>query len=169
MKTGTKKQQDAYRAIMELDILNDLGRYTPVLCGTVPLGIDTCESDLDIIMEIYNFKPFVEKLVTLYQNKKHFTIKRKEIGGKKAVKANFHYKGFEFELFGQGEPVHKQHAYLHMVIEYELLQKSPHLQEKVITLKKQGYKTEHAFCKLLNIQGDPYKGLIRYGQEKGLL
>jgi hypothetical protein len=40
MKMGTKKQQDAFTAIMELDILNELSTYNPVLCGTLPIGIE---------------------------------------------------------------------------------------------------------------------------------
>ncbi|MGM0852746.1 MAG: DUF4269 domain-containing protein [Bacillota bacterium] len=169
MKIGTKKQQDAYRAIMELDILNELSTYNPVLCGTLPIGIDILGSDLDIIMEVQELESFEELLQTLYNKKDGFIIKRKTINGREVVKANFTFSGFEFELFGQAQPVHKQHAYLHMMIEHELLQRYPTLKQKVIHLKKQGYKTEPAFCKLFDITGDPYEGLIRFGVEKGMI
>jgi len=55
------------------------------------------------------------------------------------------------------------------MIEYELLQRDPRMRERVISLKKQGYKTEPAFCKLLNISGDPYEGLLLYGVEEGIV
>lgn len=169
MKTGNKKQQDAYSAIMELNIFNELSSYNPVLCGTLPIGIDIVGSDLDIIMEVQELEHFAEQLQTLYYNKDNFTMKRTTIRGKEVVKANFVFNNFEFELFGQAQPLHKQNAYLHMIIEHKLLQKVPNLKEKVINLKKQGYKTEPAFCKLLGITGDPYVSLIQLGVEEGIV
>ncbi len=169
MKTGNKLQQEAYFAVKELDILNDLHDYDPVLCGTIPIGIDVNGSDLDIVMEVQEWENFEEKLKILYATKENFSIKRKTIRGGKVVKANFIFRNFEFELFGQAQPVHKQFAYLHMMIEYELLKRNPGLKEKVMNLKNKGYKTEPVFCKLLNISGDPYEGLILFGMEKGIV
>ncbi|TYS67949.1 DUF4269 domain-containing protein [Sutcliffiella horikoshii] len=169
MKKGKIQQQEAYSAIQELNILNDLHIYNPVLCGTLPIGIDVKDSDLDIIMEVRKLDIFANELHTLYADKENFTLKRTTIRGRDVVKANFMFRNFEFELFGQAQPVHNQFAYLHMKIEYELLQRDPSLREKVIRLKKQGYKTEPAFCKLLGISGDPYEGLISYGVEEGIV
>ncbi|WP_430786630.1 DUF4269 domain-containing protein [Virgibacillus flavescens] len=53
-----------------------------------------------------------------------------------------------------------------MIIEHELLRMNSILKNKVICLKKQGYKTEPAFCKLLGISGDPYTELIQFGFKK---
>ncbi|WP_396266320.1 DUF4269 domain-containing protein [Halobacillus amylolyticus] len=169
MKMGSKKQQKAYAAIKELDICNDLSTYNPVLCGTLPIGIDVVGSDLDIVMEVQDLDHFEERLQTLYNNKGNFTLKRATIRGNQVVKANFFFSNFEFELFGQSQPVQKQNAYLHMLIEYKLLKKDPILKEKVINLKMQGYKTEPAFCTLLDIPGDPYEGLIQFGVEEGIV
>ncbi|SDZ84142.1 protein of unknown function [Thalassobacillus cyri] len=79
------------------------------------------------------------------------------------------FRNFELELFGQDQPIHCQNAYLHMIIEYELLKNNSTLKDKVIGLKKQGYKTEPAFCELLDISGDPYEGLIQYGIKEGII
>lgn len=114
-------------------------------------------------------RAFCRTATNSINNKDNFTIKRTTIRGKEVVKANFVYNNFEFEFFGQAQPVHKQNAYLHMIIEHKLLQKFPNHKEKVINLKKQGYKTEPAFCKLLDITGDPYVGLIRLGDEEGIV
>jgi hypothetical protein len=169
MKTGNIKQQEAYSAIMDLCVFDELHAYNPVLCGTLPIGIDIKGSDLDIIMEVQELDFFAEQLQTLYADKENFSLKRTTIRGKEVVKANFIFRNFEFELFGQAQPVHKQFAYLHMMIEYELLKRKPGLKEKVIYLKNQGYKTEPAFCKLLNIGGDPYEGLILFGVKEGIV
>lgn len=169
MQTGNEAQQKAYAAIKELNICNDLRIYNPVLCGTLPIGLDVVGSDLDIVMEVQDLDHFEEQLQILYNDKNNFTLKRTTIGSNQVVKANFLFGNFEFELFGQSQPVHKQNAYIYMLIEHRILRKDPNLKEKVINLKKQGYKTEPAFCTLLEIPGDPYDGLIQFGVEKGIV
>jgi hypothetical protein len=165
VRNGNIKQQAVYRAIHELRIMEDLRAYNPVLCGTIPLAIDVDDSDLDIIMEVYDFSKFKCVVEWLYSGKKGFRVKDTEIRGERAMKANFIYAGFEFELFGQAVPVEKQHAFVHMQIEYEILKQNPDIIENIIHLKQQGVKTEPAFCQVLGIEGkDPYKDLIRFGK-----
>ncbi|WP_273853049.1 DUF4269 domain-containing protein [Guptibacillus spartinae] len=165
MRIGSDKQKQAFKAIEELGILNELEPYHPTLCGTIPLGVDVEGSDLDMIMEVMNLDEFEHKLKALYGNKQNFKMKRTTIRDKEVVKAKFVFNDFEFELLGQNEPVHHQNAYLHMMIEFQLLQMFPDLQPKVLALRKQGYKTEPAFCKILEITGDSYSGLIHYGRK----
>lgn len=167
MKTGSEKQRNAYRVIQELGIIEALKAYNPTLCGTIPIGIDGKGSDLDIIMEVHNVEAFEERIKTLYSNQDQFKMKKTIIRGNEVSKANFVFQAFEFELFGQAQPVNKQHAYLHMIIEYKVMQKHPSWKQRVIALKKRGYKTEPAFCELLGISGDPYEGLIQYGVKEG--
>ncbi|YBZ95750.1 DUF4269 domain-containing protein [Bacillus sp. AK031] len=169
MKTGNEKQRMAYKAVGQLGILEELKAYAPIVCGTIPIGIDVENSDLDIIMDVGSTDTFEKDLLSLYKNKQNFRVKRTTIREREVIKANFIYEGFEFELFGQSENVLNQHAYLHMIIEYKLLQRFPSLKEKVIRLKKNGIKTEPAFCMLLIIEGDPYTGLIQYGIKNGLI
>ncbi len=169
LKIGNEKQKRAYKALVNLGILKDLARYVPVLCGTFPLGIDIEGSDLDIIMDVKDFNKFERKVHMLYGNLDYFKQKRLTIRDKAVSKANFLYDGFEFELFGQSQPVDRQYAYLHMVIENYILKESPQLREKVINLKNQGYKTEPAFCEILGLNGDPYEMLLKYGRENGVI
>ncbi|MBA2173746.1 DUF4269 domain-containing protein [Halobacillus locisalis] len=165
MKTGNAKQQAAYHAIHELHILEDLKGYEPTVCGTIPLGIDTYKSDIDIIANVQDLHFFEQKIHHLYEDKRDFRPKRKE----NIVKGNFIFHGFAFEIYGQPQPTLEQNAYLHMIIEYRLLQRKPEWKAEVITLKEQGWSTEAAFCKLLRIDGDPYQQLIDYGRQAGLL
>ncbi|MGM8216049.1 DUF4269 domain-containing protein [Bacillaceae bacterium W0354] len=169
LKNGNNKQRQAYESIMELNILEDLSEYQPVLCGTIPLGIDIDKSDLDFIMEVYQLNQFKNRIIELYGNETSFLLKDMIVRGRPVIKANFYYQGFEFELFGQPQPVKEQYAYLHMIIEKAILDNHPHLKEHIIKLKKEGLKTEPAFCKLLNIEGDPYDELIVYGKKNGFI
>ncbi|WP_226659385.1 DUF4269 domain-containing protein [Pseudalkalibacillus hwajinpoensis] len=169
MRKGNKKQRNAYNTIIELGIFEEMNVYRPVLCGTIPLGIDLDHSDLDIVMEVKDLDRFEKKLNNLYGSKPSFKINRKLIRGREAVKANFLFNNFELELFGQDQPIHCQNAYLHMIIEYEIIKSNPALKDKVIELKEHGYKTEPAFCELLDISGDPYEALIQYGIKEGII
>ncbi|MNK30599.1 hypothetical protein D3C87_490190 [compost metagenome] len=50
-----------------------------------------------------------------------------------------------------------------MLIEHQILQeKGEDFRLKIIALKRNGYKTEPAFAKLLNLQGNPYLDLLKY-------
>ncbi|WP_406945989.1 DUF4269 domain-containing protein [Halobacillus sp. SY10] len=169
MKRGNKRQRDAYTTIKELCIFDELSIYNPMLCGTIPIGIDLDNSDLDIVMDVKDLRLFEKKLDALYGDKPGFTMKRTIIRGREVVKANFLSNNFELELFGQDQSTYFQNAYLHMIIEHELLKDNPTLKGKVIDLKKQGYKTEPAFCKLLGIAGDPYEGLVQYGIKERII
>ncbi|RAL22572.1 DUF4269 domain-containing protein [Thermoflavimicrobium daqui] len=169
LQFGNEKQKLAYKAIRNLGIMDNLSEYNPTLCGTFPIGIDIVGSDLDMIMEVDDFHQFEEKVETLYGDKKDFKLKRLLIREVPVVKANFIFDGFEFELFGQSQPVKEQYAYLHMIIEYALMKQFPSLREEVIKLKKQGLKTEPAFCRVLGLEGDPYEKLLEFGEYMGII
>ncbi|MGR9049643.1 DUF4269 domain-containing protein [Halobacillus faecis] len=169
LKKGNQKERNAYKTIKGLCIFEELSIYNPVLCGTIPIGLDLDHSDLDIVMDVKDLKTFEKKLVDLYGSKPGFAMKRTMIRSREVVKANFLSNNFELELFGQDQPTYCQNAYLHMIIEYELLKDRPYLKDKVIELRRQGYKTEPAFCELLGIAGDPYEGLVQYGMKEGII
>ncbi|MRG87149.1 DUF4269 domain-containing protein [Salinibacillus xinjiangensis] len=163
-------QKRAYQAISELDIMKHLAAYNPILCGTLPIGIDIACSDLDIIMEVDEFERFEEQVRELYGNQQNFKVKKLHIRENPVIKANFWFSGFEFELFGQALPVKEQNAYLHMVIEDAVMKRHPSIKKEVIELKEKGWKTEPAFCKVLQLEeGDPYKELINYGKNTGFI
>ncbi|MGQ0418073.1 DUF4269 domain-containing protein, partial [Bacillus sp. HC-TM] len=171
-----EKQQKIYDVLNSLNIMEDLALYNPVLCGTIPIRIDTPQSDLDIVIDvnievspsfhvirvslnsrkICPFKLVLEVPLLQY-------IKVNKIKGTESIKVNFEFEGFEFELFAQPKPVRNQNAYRHMIVEHMLLMQHPHIREEVIHLKEQGLKTEPAFAQVLNIDGDPYEELILLG------
>ncbi|MFV8828947.1 DUF4269 domain-containing protein [Alkalihalobacterium sp. APHAB7] len=170
LKHGNERQQKAYHAITHLRVMKDLADYQPVLCGTIPIEIDVESSDLDLIFEVHDFTRFQEKVVALYGQMQDFKISQYQIRNRPIIKSNFTYEGFEFELFGQAQPVDEQNAYRHMMIEHHILNEHPYLKQSIITLKKQGYKTEPAFCKVLGLEGeDPYSLLLKYGEERGII
>ncbi|WP_316764747.1 DUF4269 domain-containing protein [Pedobacter aquatilis] len=160
LKTGTERQRKAYQVLTERAILENLAQYNPILTGTIPINIDIENSDLDIICSAQDDKKFENDLTYHFKHERGFNItKNKKFN---ALKANFFIDDFEIEIFGQNIPTKQQNAYRHMLIEYKILQeKGEDFRMQIIELKKQGYKTEPAFTRLLNLQGDPYEALLR--------
>ncbi|WP_050009687.1 DUF4269 domain-containing protein [Flavobacterium sp. B17] len=52
LKTGNQKQKRAYEILTKYRIFEKLKDFSPLLAGTIPIEIDTEESDLDIICEV---------------------------------------------------------------------------------------------------------------------
>lgn len=162
LKQGNQKQQIAYKELSELFIFQKLKEYTPTLCGTIPIAIDTDESDLDIICYCNNLSDFKSKITGLYIRQNDFEVHEKVNRNLKTIVARFSSRSFTIELFGQNRPVEEQEAYRHMLIEHKiLLEKGETFRQHIIMLKKQGFKTEPAFAKLLGITGDPYIELLK--------
>ncbi len=162
LKTGNERQQQAYLELSELNIFKKLRRYKPILTGTIPIGIDIPESDLDIVCECSNHQVFAKTITKLYADKNDFEIRTNSWNGLFSTVATFHNKKFKIEIFGQDcLPTH-QNAYRHMIIEHKILRANDdEFKAKIIKLKKDGLKTEPAFAKLLGIVGDPYEELLK--------
>lgn len=164
LQEGNTRQKLAYQEIQALNIFEDLKLYSPVLTGTIPIGIDLPESDLDIICEFKNPEDFITRLRDLYQDQPKFQISTADYYGVHSIIANFQAPHFEIEIFGQSLPVDQQNAYQHMCIEHAVLaQKGSDFKAEVMKLKAMGIKTEPAFAQLLALEGDPYLALLNFG------
>jgi hypothetical protein len=162
LKTGTLKQQQAYRLLTDNSIMDLLKDYDPILAGTIPLNIDIEGSDLDILCQFTDQEKFMNSLQNFFSEFRNFSL-RQVVINEQTVVANFYIDNFEVEIFGQAVPVKEQAGYKHMIIEYKILQeKGEEFRDQIIALKKQGYKTEPAFAKLLDLKGDPYISLLDY-------
>lgn len=163
LKTGNGRQRLAYKVLHELAIYEKLKNYNPILAGTIPIGIDLPESDLDIICECENHPEFSTLLSELFENENEFEIYPTVKKGIPTTIARFKTPDFEIEIFGQNIPTERQNAFRHMLIEYKLLEeKGPEFKTEIIHLKSLGLKTEPAFAKLLGLAGDPYEELLNY-------
>lgn len=163
LKHGTSIQQLAYHELAELGIMQILETYTPLLAGTIPLGIDIEGSDLDIICFCPETETFYSDLLHYFKDEQAFEIYKTQAYGQESVVANFIYRHFSIEIFGQNTQVKHQMAYRHMLIEYYILtSRGIKFKNAIIELKKSGIKTEPAFGILLNLEGNPYLELLKY-------
>jgi len=161
LKLGNKKQQQVYRIITENKVFDKLARFKPILAGTIPIEIDTDESDLDIICYWIDQQEFKN---TLAEFSKHhdYVLEEKLKKGYKTIIARFKIDNFQFEIFGQNRPTKEQEAYRHMIVEYRIIQqKGDKFKQQIIDLKRKGIKTEPAFGMLLGLGENPYLELLK--------
>lgn len=165
LKTGNPRQQQAHKVLEELGIMEKLQAFSPLLAGTIPIGIDIETSDLDIIGCYKNAPDFAAVLQHHFGDQNGFRIAVKTKRETETVVSGFVSGGFVIEIFGQPVPVQQQNAWRHMLIENAILQEQgEEFRRQIIGLKKQGIKTELAFAQLLGLSGDPYPALLQYGE-----
>lgn len=161
LATGSPRQQAAHAALTRTGVMEHLAPWHPVLAGTIPLGIDLPESDLDVLCQVWEFEPFLARLEEAFGHLPGFTVSRTEAGGLPVVMANFPAGPFEVEVFAQPRPVLEQNGYRHMLVEARLLALAgPEAARAIRALKESGLKTEPAFARYFGLPGDPYQALL---------
>jgi hypothetical protein len=162
LNRGSDRQRDAFRVLIELDLFSILAEFDPVLAGTYPLGIETAESDLDILCHAEDLARFSQVVETVYGDENAFTLRQREKNDLPSIICNFHVGKLPIELFAQPRPTEEQHAYLHMVAEARLLREGG--EEALLAirdLKLEGMKTEPAFGQYFCLEDDPYEALLK--------
>jgi hypothetical protein len=156
LRSGNEVQQNVYRILEETRILSILSDFEPILTGTIPIEINIANSDIDIICNVNDFEAFSSIVKDSFSLYRSFSEKI----DKDCYVAGFEYSGFLIEIYGERRSTISQNAYRHMLIEHRILDIAGEpFREKVIELKKQGYKTEPAFGLILNLQ-NPYEDLL---------
>ncbi|MCW3466001.1 DUF4269 domain-containing protein [Chitinophaga nivalis] len=162
LQTGTLRQQQAHAVLQQYQVMEKLQHFDPLLAGTIPIGVDIDDSDLDIICCYQEPQVFQTCLEQYFSGFDDFRLYTTVINDTTSIIAQLQMGGWPVEIFGQGVPSREQAAFRHMLIEYQLLQQHGEpLRQEVIRLKKQGYKTEPAFARVLGIPGDPYQALLQ--------
>jgi hypothetical protein len=162
----TPRQRQAQAILRELDILRHLAPFDPLLIGTIPLGIDTPKSDLDVACHAPDLAHFCAEADRLFGGQAGFRSKMTEKRGVPSAVVSFLAGGepgdsaLEVEFFAQPLPLDAQYGVRHALVEGRLLDLGGEaLAQAVRTLKGQGIPTEPAFARLLNLPGDPYNAL----------
>lgn len=166
LQSGTFKQQELFRDLEEWKILKSLHGFKPTLAGTIPLDIDTETSDVDILVK-FNVPAHLQKICyAKFRNFPNYTFSEKTMDLRVTLICRFETKKFRYEIFGQSLEPTEQYAWIHMMVENRFLKLAdPSFREEIRNLKRQGIKTEPAFCKVLDLKGDPYKTMIQWNQK----
>jgi hypothetical protein len=149
-------------AINALNILSDLADFDPHVAGTLPLGLQTNGSDIDILCSSDDLDSLTERVWSLYAAESGFRMWRWASAGRPVV-ASFEAHGWEFEIFGSTEPVEHQQGWRHFEVERRLLLLAGEpLRSRVMKLRQAGFKTEPAFWSALNRSGSAYCGMLSF-------
>ncbi len=146
--------------LARLQVARVLEAHRPTLAGTIPIGVDLPDSDLDVICEAHDLERFARLLASAYGTRPGFLVRRRLIGGLPAVVARFRAHGFHIEIFAQPRPAWRQNAVRHMQVERRLLRLGGRSAAQAVRrFKEQGLKTEPAFARVFGLEGDPYRRL----------
>jgi hypothetical protein len=161
LRQGSEAQRRAYQVLRDRQILERLQPYDPVLAGTFPLDLAVAGSDLDILCEVHTHSLFADHVEHCFRNESGFQLETTGRVGSQVTIVNFVVDSLPVQLYGEQAPVVEQAAYLHMDVEYRLLQLGGRkARERILELKKAGIKTEPAFASWLGLDGDPYAELL---------
>ena len=156
---GDARQQDARLVLKSSGIFDILKDYSPVLCGTIPLGCYLQSSDLDVICQAGNLEEFTDFCVEKFSYVEDFYFNVKSIRGDRCAIVRFSLDDWQIELFAKDQPVELQYAFGHMLAEAWLLYKSEDVEEEISEIRKfklDGLSTEEAFAEINRIYTDPY-------------
>ena len=146
--------------LKESEILSSFKEFEPNISGTLPLGIQHADSDLDILFISDDLDAFVTKTTERFGKCKRFAAKIVEHQGRQSAVINFDFQNLPIELFCQNRNVFQQQANQHFLIEGRLLKVlGKDFKKKIVELKKDGIKTEPAFGQILGLS-NPYADLI---------
>lgn len=163
LKNGNELQQNVYHLLKTHRVLEILNEYQPIVVGTIPIEINIENSDIDIVGEAIDFDKAESYLIEQFSTYTDFKINQQISNNKACLTCNFFIESFEIEIYLEHKKPTEQNAYRHMLIEAQVLEKfGKEFKNNIIQLKKNGYKTEPAFAKLLHLQGDPYAALLEY-------
>ncbi|MGL5331085.1 MAG: DUF4269 domain-containing protein [Peptostreptococcaceae bacterium] len=159
LKAGNEIQRKSYEILKKIKIFEILKEYKPILVGTIPIEINIESSDLDIVCQVNNFYTFEKLLLKEFSDYKKFKITyiKEDI-----LVCNFYFENIEIEIYASTKDTKSSNGYRHMVVEGRLLYLGGEkFKQNIINLKQSGLKTEPAFAKLLNINGNPYDELLK--------
>jgi len=161
LNRGSERQRDAFRVLIELDIFSVLAEFEPRLAGTFPLGIETPQSDLDIICFAEDLPHFADVVTDAYGDQEGFELYGTEKNSLPTQICRFGVREIPVELFAQPRHSEDQNAYRHLVAEARLLREGGEEATYAIRdLKLEGVKTEPAFGQYFCLPGDPYETLL---------
>lgn len=163
LASGNERQQDAYKVLQSSGLLSILSAYQPYPAGTVPIDIDIPGSDLDLLCEAADLEAFETLVHQQLGGMQGFRCDRGDgrAGQRPYVTCSVDIGNWPIEIFAQSIAVRRQNAYIHMLVEWELLQLWGEAGRREIRkLKLKGWKTEPAFAAVLGLQGDPYEEML---------
>lgn len=162
LAVGSAIQQEGFQVIKNSRIMELLRDHQPVLAGTLPLDLFIEKSDLDILCCSADLHAVSDLLHKEFSHLKNFKSVLTKVNETDTLIVQFYFQGFQFEIFVQPVATRRQTAFLHLMKEFDILERFPELRIEILKLKQSGFKTEPAFAKVLALPGDPYQAILNF-------
>ncbi|MGJ4789405.1 DUF4269 domain-containing protein [Leptospira koniambonensis] len=160
----TNRFSDCSSLLKDHKVLKILSEFSPEFVGSIPIGVDLPQSDIDIICEL---RPSFLRVLGSFSSYPNYHLSEKVLGNLPSIICRFRLGSEKVEIVAQNLLPKKQIAYLHMIIEEKVLKdKGETFRLSVLEKKKEGKNTEAAFAELLGLEGDPYSSLLEYGERE---
>lgn len=156
-----EKHPKAWKALQESKVLALFRDNNPLVVGTFPLGIETSKSDVDILMESSDLDGMERLLTKHFSHLPNFVVETQDVDELQTLICHFDLNDVPFELFVQNKETVKQTAHRHFLIEERFLKIGGSLfKEAVMKERNNGLKTEPAYAKVLNLNGNSAQLLL---------
>lgn len=161
LKLGNSLQRKIFQVLSDDKILDKISLYDPLLVGSIPLELDTKESDVDLICCFTDQNSYMEYMDSSFSTFQGYKMETYDQYGEKTVTVSFLSSGISFEIFAQQIPGRQQMAYRLLLIKKHLLDThGPKFKTEILKMQQLGMKSEEAICKLLDLKGNPYLALL---------
>ncbi|MBM3650722.1 MAG: DUF4269 domain-containing protein [Alphaproteobacteria bacterium] len=153
-------QRAAATAITQTRILQVLEAYAPLIVGTLPIDVHLPGSDLDIVCCAKSPGKFKALLRQRFGAWPRFAVRTTTLQQHPAVVCRFTCGSTLFEIVGMPVETSRQRAYIHLMVEADLLRLAGRRARVAIRrLKRQGLKTEPAIALCFGLGGKPYQAV----------
>lgn len=161
LKLGSDRPRAAYLTLTELDLFSVLAEFDPVLAGTFPLGLESEDSDLDLVCHAPDLDELATVMFQVYGGYDDFSVERTADDGSPALVCHFRYHEFRIGVLGRPSPSREQDVYRHLVAEARLLRMAgPSAADGIRRLKAEGFETVMAFGEYFRLGDQPNRTLL---------
>ena len=152
------KVEQARNALNRSAVLEKLKPFSPELVSTIFVGLDTDNSDIDIICSYEDEDRYVSHFKKSFSLKLGYALEKRQ----GYILGSFIESGFEIEVYASTKPTKQQLGYRHYkIMERLVLAGEDAFCRQIKNLKQAGYKTEPAICHYLSLSGDPYLAILQ--------
>lgn len=144
LQSGTPRQQDAWRVLVESDIFMVLASYDAVLVGAIPLGLDTMLSEVEIICHTPDLEVLAHELRMYYGDASFFELVHLDDSVPPTLICRLGHKNFTLEIRAQPIPVAEQVAMRLLEVEARLLRHASHDAHRGIQARMDAGQSLHA-------------------------
>lgn len=158
-----EKNYKVFEALTKSEILKRCRRYSPLIAGSFPLGLETVDSDVDVLLFSHDLEEALDHLKNCFDSYPTFEIYQSTHvdSGSEFGMVRFLVDEVTFELYVESTETLRQRAYRHFQVEERLLKLGgPNFRNQIMAFRNNGLKTELAFGAVLKLKGDPYLKLI---------